>query len=207
MVWIRNDLKNHLVPPPQIWTGIPFTRPCCLGPHPIWPRTLPGIGHNPNLYQHKIWNLLFTRMSWCLNLRSPGGLELHFFLFYLCPDVATLCYFLQNRKWHWANKIIQWKECDQKKKTFLSAGQFQVGTNRHKTPSRCFISNLQRKEAVFTRRKEPTCSCSSGWKQSDVFGAILFHWSCRYFIFFFPPFIWHKESYRATLGRKTPERK
>lgn len=63
----------------------------------------------------------------------------------------------------------------------------------------------QKREAIFT--KEPTCSSSCGRKQSDVFGAILLHWSCRHFIFFFPPFIWYKESYRTTLGKTHTKKK
>jgi len=86
-----------------------------------------------------------------------------------------------------------------KKKTFLSVGEFQGATDRYKISSMAILH--QKREAIFTRKKEPTCSSSCGRKQSDVFGAILLHWSCRHFIFFFPSFIWYKESYRATLGK------
>jgi len=34
MVWIGRDLKNHLVPTPLPWSGIPSARPGCSKPHP-----------------------------------------------------------------------------------------------------------------------------------------------------------------------------
>lgn len=38
------DLKDHLVPIPLLWTGVPPIRPDCPGPHPALSCTLPGAG-------------------------------------------------------------------------------------------------------------------------------------------------------------------
>lgn len=34
MVWAGRSLKDHLVPTPLTWAGIPPTRPACSKPHP-----------------------------------------------------------------------------------------------------------------------------------------------------------------------------
>jgi len=43
MVWVRKDLKNHVVPSPLPWAGTPSTS--CSKTHPTWLWTLPGRGH------------------------------------------------------------------------------------------------------------------------------------------------------------------
>lgn len=45
MAWVGRNLKDHLVSTPLRWTGTPFTRPGCSGPHPTCPWTLPEMGH------------------------------------------------------------------------------------------------------------------------------------------------------------------
>lgn len=40
MNWVGKDLKDHLVPTPPPWVGIPPTRFSCSGPHPTWPWTM-----------------------------------------------------------------------------------------------------------------------------------------------------------------------
>jgi len=45
MIWVRSDLKDHLVQPPLPSTGKPSTTPGCSKPCPTWPWTLPGRGH------------------------------------------------------------------------------------------------------------------------------------------------------------------
>jgi len=37
MVWVGQDLKDHLVPTPLPWTGTPSTRPDRSKTHPTWP--------------------------------------------------------------------------------------------------------------------------------------------------------------------------
>lgn len=38
--WVEKDLKDHLIPAPLPWAGIPSTRPGCSGSHPAWPWAL-----------------------------------------------------------------------------------------------------------------------------------------------------------------------
>lgn len=45
MVWVRGNLKDHLVPNPLLWTGVPATLSGCLKPNPTWPGALPGREH------------------------------------------------------------------------------------------------------------------------------------------------------------------
>lgn len=39
MVWVGRDLKNHLVPAPMPWAGIPSIKSIFSKPHPTWPWT------------------------------------------------------------------------------------------------------------------------------------------------------------------------
>ena len=45
MAWVVRDLKDHIIPAPLPWGGMPSTRPGCSKPHPTWPWTLPGMEH------------------------------------------------------------------------------------------------------------------------------------------------------------------
>lgn len=37
VVWVVRDLKDHLIPTPMTWAGMPPTRPGCPGPHQTLP--------------------------------------------------------------------------------------------------------------------------------------------------------------------------
>lgn len=42
LIWVRKDLKDHLVPTNLQWTETPSSTPGCTNPHPVWPEQHTG---------------------------------------------------------------------------------------------------------------------------------------------------------------------
>jgi len=50
MIWVGRDLIDHLVPAHLPWAGTPSNRPASSKPHPTWPWTRSGRGHQQRLW-------------------------------------------------------------------------------------------------------------------------------------------------------------
>lgn len=100
MTWVGRDLRDHLIPTPLLWAGLPTSRWDCTGSHPAWLCTPPVMGHSQLLWWtcSKLSTLWVKNFFLTSNLNHPS--------FSLSPFCHVLSLSTSIRRWSPRVKVL-----------------------------------------------------------------------------------------------------